>query len=61
MFPFGAEFDGDRVYIYYSQSLIRIQWDSSHTRKIYPEIGNDNLLAVEQMSSWTIVKKGVAS
>ena len=69
---FGADFDGDCVHIYYPLSLatkaealklfsVRNQLNSSHTGKVYLELRNDNLLAVKQMSSGTIVRKEFAS
>ena len=59
--PFGADFDGECVHIYFPQSLVRNQRDSSHTGKVYLELRNDNLLAVKQVSSRTIVRKEFAS
>src|SRR5438105_2403851 len=45
--PFGVDFDGDCVHIYYPQSLVRNHRKSSYTRKVYLELHNNKLLACE--------------
>ena len=70
--PFGVDFDGDCAHINYPQSLaakaktlelfgVQNQLISSHTGKVYLELRNNNLLAVKQISSRTIVRKEFAS
>lgn len=70
--PFGADFDGDRVHVYYPQSLVakaeamelfsvKKQLTSSQNGKFNLQLRNDNLLALKHMSSRTMLRKESAN